>query len=96
MKRIKKKEGEQEEFAVVCKALAHPIRLQILNHLQEAKGCLCGSLVDKLPLAQSTVSQHLKILKEAELVKGSIDGPRTCYCLNKEKLEEFKKMVGLL
>jgi DNA-binding transcriptional ArsR family regulator len=68
--------------AALAKALAHPVRIRILEILAGRRGCVCGGLVDLLPLAQSTVSQHLKELRDAGLVRGDIDGPRTCYCLD--------------
>lgn len=82
-----------ERVAEICKALAHPARVRIVDHLNLLDQCICGQIVDALPLAQSTVSQHLKILKESGLVKGIIDGPRTCYCLDRQVLAEFKAMV---
>jgi ArsR family transcriptional regulator len=85
---------QSERLAHLCKALAHPIRLQIVQFLSSVDACVCGDIVNLLPLAQSTVSQHLKILKEAELVQGEIDGPRTCYCLNRKTLELFKALVA--
>jgi DNA-binding transcriptional ArsR family regulator len=90
------REAQREHLAQVCKALAHPVRLQILDYLGSVEACVCGDIVNLLPLAQSTVSQHLKVLKEARLVEGEIDGPRTCYCLNRRALEEFKALIALL
>jgi DNA-binding transcriptional ArsR family regulator len=81
-------------FAGVCKALGHPARIKIVKHLKSIDQCICGEIVRMLPLAQSTVSQHLKILKDAGLVKGCIEGPRTCYCLDKEVLERFKQAAA--
>jgi len=81
---------EAEQFSKVCKALGHPTRVRIVEYLQEADQCICGEIVDMLPLAQSTVSQHLKILKESGLVKGVIEGPRTCYCLDRNVMDLFK------
>ena len=86
----------QERLARLCKALAHPARLQIVRLLMAVDTCVCGDIVEKLPLAQSTVSQHLKILKEAGLVKGEIDGPRTCYALDRESLAEFRGLSEAL
>ncbi len=74
------------ELALFAKALAHPARVAILRTLAEKNTCICGEIVEVLPLSQSTVSQHLKELKEAGLVKGEIDGPRSCYCINWEEL----------
>jgi DNA-binding transcriptional ArsR family regulator len=84
---------DMNQLAKLCKALSHPIRIQIINFLKQSKQCICGDIVDHLPVAQSTVSQHLKILKEAGLIQGSIDGPRTCYCLDHDVLQRFKKML---
>lgn len=74
------------ELAAMAKALGHPARVTILRTLAE-RSCVCGEIVDVLPLAQSTVSQHLKILKDAGWISGAVDGPRTCYTLNREGLE---------
>lgn len=71
-----------DALVAVARALAHPTRLEILRTLASSGTCLCGHLVDVLPLAQSTVSQHLRVLREAGLVCGEADGPRTCYCLD--------------
>jgi predicted transcriptional regulator len=73
-------------LAALAKALAHPARVRILRHLARAEGCICGDLVAELGLAQATVSQHLKILKTAGLVRGRISGPATCYCLERPAL----------
>jgi ArsR family transcriptional regulator len=90
------REAQRERLAQLCKALAHPVRLQILDYLRSVEACVCGDIVNLLPLAQSTVSQHLKVLKDAGLVEGEIDGPRTCYCLNRRAVEEFKALTALL
>jgi ArsR family transcriptional regulator, arsenate/arsenite/antimonite-responsive transcriptional repressor len=82
---INKKEafGEKEqELAAFAKAISHPARIAILQILAKREGCICGEIVEVLPLAQSTVSQHLKALQEAGLISGTIDGPRSCYCIN--------------
>ena len=71
-----------EPLARACKALSHPARLTILQVLARRGTCICGELVDVLPLSQATVSQHLKILKQAGLVTGETDGPRSCYCID--------------
>lgn len=73
---------QEQALSTVGKAFAHPARLAILKVLAERGGCICGDLVDALPLAQSTVSQHLKELKEADLVLSTLDGPRSRYCIN--------------
>ena len=77
---------DSKTLAALYKALAHPARVQILNRLVEQGACVCGDLVDALPLAQSTVSQHLKVLKAAGLVQGEVDGPRVCYCADTKPL----------
>jgi ArsR family transcriptional regulator len=88
--------GTDEEIAGLAKALAHPARVQILRLLVRRGTCICGEIVDELPLAQSTVSQHLKILKDAGLIQGEIDGPRTCYCIDPKGLRRLKALVGAL
>ncbi|MBT3181883.1 MAG: winged helix-turn-helix transcriptional regulator [Deltaproteobacteria bacterium] len=94
---MKKQESKislsNNELASICKALGHPARIMIIDYLKEVDECICGQIVDILPLAQSTVSQHLKALKKAGLIKGEVDGPRTCYCLNEETLKKFKQCV---
>lgn len=87
---------EEATFARLCKALGHPARLQIIRHLKAIDHCLCGELVGLLPLAQSTVSQHLKYLKEAGLIKGQVEGPCTCYCLDRDMLAKFTTAAGQL
>ncbi|RYD88890.1 MAG: ArsR family transcriptional regulator [Sphingobacteriales bacterium] len=74
--------GEQNQLAVMLKAIAHPARIAILQRIIQANACICGDLVDELGLAQSTISQHLKELKNAGLIKGNIEGASTCYCIN--------------
>src|SRR5512141_686641 len=85
-----------EELALLAKALGHPARVQILRLLVRRETCICGDIVDELPLAQSTVSQHLKVLKDAGLVRGDIDGPRVCYCVEPRTLRRLKALVGSL
>ncbi len=82
-----------EDLAKLAKALAHPARVQIVRLLLRRTACVCGAIVDELPLAQSTVSQHLKVLKEAGLIRGEIDGPRVCYCLEPGVLRRLKALV---
>lgn len=74
------------ELAALAKALGHPARVAILRLLLARDACFCGEIVEHLPLAQATVSQHLKVLKEARLVEGEIDGPRTCYWASRDRL----------
>ncbi|QLA15900.1 ArsR/SmtB family transcription factor [Desulfolutivibrio sulfoxidireducens] len=85
-----------EELARACKALAHPARIAILRHLHEIDGCVCGRIVEVLSLAQSTVSEHLRKLKRAGLVRGEVDGPSTCYCIDREGLARFKALAEAL
>ena len=80
--------------AALAKALAHPARLLILEILAGRRSCICGGLVGSLPLAQSTVSQHLKELRKAGLIRGDIDGPRTCYCLDWKAVTEAKATLA--
>jgi len=87
---------DPEAFAAICKALGHPARIRIVRFLNEMDRCICGQIVEILPLAQSTVSQHLKCLKEAGLIKGEVEGLFTCYCLDRAILEKFKRMAALL
>jgi len=83
-----------EELAALAKAIGHPARVQILRILVRRTACVCGDIVDELPLAQSTVSQHLKVLKEAGLIRGEVDGPRVCYCIEPRALRRLKALVG--
>lgn len=85
-----------EELAKLTWAIAHPARVKILSILLTRDTCMCGELVDAMPLAQSTVSQHLKILKESGLVQGEIDGPKVCYCVNPATLSRLKELVAAL
>jgi ArsR family transcriptional regulator, arsenate/arsenite/antimonite-responsive transcriptional repressor len=87
---------EEEKLAAITKALSHPARIKILKILAEKNVCMTGSIVDLLPLAQSTVSQHLKELKNAGLIKGEIDGPKICYCINKTVMSKVKENLGNL
>jgi predicted transcriptional regulator len=87
---------DMDEFARICKALGHPARVKILKYLKEENRCICGQIVEMLPLAQSTVSQHLKSLKESGLIRGEVEGLCTCYCIDLKTLEDFKKMAASL
>lgn len=89
-------EAADAELATLAKALGHPARVQIMRLLVRRDACICGDIVDELPLAQSTVSQHLKVLKEAGLVKGEIDGPRVCYCIEPRALRRLRSLIGSL
>jgi ArsR family transcriptional regulator len=90
----KKNEFEEafERMAEFAKCLSHPARIAILKTLAERNTCICGEIVEVLPLAQSTVSQHLKELKKCGLITGEIDGPRSCYCINVDKLREMEEL----
>jgi ArsR family transcriptional regulator len=83
-----------EELAALAKAIGHPARVQILRLLARRSTCVCGDIVEELPLAQSTVSQHLKILKESGLIRGEVDGPRVCYCIDPRALRRLKALLG--
>ncbi len=89
-------EGKEadEELAALAKAIAHPARVQIIRILLRKTACVCGDIVDELPLAQSTVSQHLKVLKHAGLIRGEIDGPRVCYCIEPRTLRRLAALVA--
>ncbi len=82
-------EEAEAELATFARALGHPVRVAILRILIERRECICGELVEELPVAQSTVSQHLKKLNEARLIRGSVDGPRVCYCIEPAAIERF-------
>jgi len=95
--------GKHEEFSVkhnriskYAKALSHPARVAILNFLVKKNACMCGDIVEELPLSQSTVSQHLKELKQAGLIKGDIDGAKVCYCINEKEWKEAKQTLNQL
>ena len=88
--------AQQNEMALLFKALAHPARIAIVQYLLKHPTCICGAIVDELPLSQATVSQHLKELKLAGLIQGSIEGNAICYCLNPSTLERVKDYVSLL
>lgn len=87
---------KDNKIAEYAKALAHPARVAILQLLIKRQACICGDIVDELPLSQSTVSQHLKELKNAGLIKGEIEGPRTCYCINEKEWVIAKQYLASL
>ncbi|PQO42438.1 ArsR/SmtB family transcription factor [Blastopirellula marina] len=89
-------DADPRELADLAWAIAHPARVSIVRLLIHRETCVCGEIVGELPLAQSTVSQHLKILKESGLVQGEVDGPKVCYCINREKLALLKSLVAEL
>jgi len=80
----------QNELAILAKAMGHPARIAIIKYLLKTDSCICGDIVNELPLAQPTVSQHLKELKNAGLIKGNIEGNTICYCLNEEGFNKLK------
>lgn len=85
---------EQNDYSLLFKALGHPARIAIIQHLISTNSCVCGDLVDVLPLSQATVSQHLKELKQANIIKGSIEGNSICYCLNQDTMLVIQKLVN--
>lgn len=84
----------QNRLAALAKALGHPARIAILEYLGRNDACMCGSIVDALPLSQATVSQHLAVLKEAGLIHGDIGGPRICYCIDRTVYEEARALFA--
>ena len=92
---VEGKEADRD-LARLAKATGHTARVQILRLLARRSTCVCGEIVDEIPLAQSTVSQHLKILKQAGLIRGTVDGPRVCYCLDPKALRRLKALVSAL
>lgn len=85
-----------EQLARYARALGHPARVAIIRLLLRREACVCGEIVDELPLAQSTVSQHLKQLKDAGLIRGAIDGPRVCYCVEPAAIEQLRALIAAL
>ncbi len=81
----------QNKIAMMAKAIAHPARIAIIEYLLSVDTCICGDIVNKLPLAQPTISQHLKELKNAGIIKGRIEGTAICYCINKAALGTLQK-----
>lgn len=88
----------QNEIAIIAKALGHPARIAIIEYLIKVDSCICGDIVNELPIAQPTVSQHLKELKNANLIKGNIEGNSICYCIDKSTVERvenyFKNLLN--
>lgn len=81
---------EQNELAILFKALSNPARVAIIEYLLRVDSCICGDIVNELPLAQPTISQHLKELKNAGLIKGNIEGTSICYCINPDVIKKFE------
>ena len=84
---------DQNEIALIAKAIGHPARIAILQYLLQKNACVCGDIVGEIGLAQATVSQHLKELKQAGLIKGDIDGRSVCYCIDNTKWDIVKEFV---
>ena len=84
------------ELAAIAKALSHPARIRILTLLAECDRCITGTLVSDLPLAQATVSQHLKVLRETGIIRGRVAGPCICYCVNRHRLQRLEALLGTL
>jgi len=87
---------KENKIAAYAKALGHPARIAIIQMLLKKQACQCGDIVDELPLSQSTVSQHLKELKNAGLIKGEIEGVKTCYCMDEKEWQQAKLYLGTL
>jgi len=81
----------QNEIATIIKALGHPARIAILEYLMKIDSCICSDIVDELPLAQPTISQHLKELKKANLIKGTVEGSAICYCIDENGIEKLER-----
>ena len=87
---------KQIEIAEIAKALGHPARISIIDYLHTVEGCICGDIVNELSLAQSTVSQHLKELRNAGLIKGNIEGKAVCYCIDEKNFNKFQDFLSKL
>ncbi len=85
---------EQNHLASLAKAIAHPARIAILEHLYNVKSCVCGDIVNEIDLAQATISQHLKALKEAGLITGNISGTNVCYCIDTKNINKLRNMLS--
>lgn len=85
---------EQNQIAQIAKVIGHPARVAILQHLIKVNQCICGDLVDEIGLAQPTISQHLRELKNIGLIKGNIEGTSVCYCIDTENWNSFKNLLG--
>ena len=87
---------KQNSIAILLKAIAHPARIAILEYLLKVDTCICGDIVDELPLAQPTISQHLKELKNAGIIKGSIEGTAICYCIDEKSIEKLQNYFATI
>ena len=88
--------SKQNKTAAMLKAMGHPARVTIVEHLIKCSSCVCGDIVDQLPLAQATVSQHLKALKEAGIIQGTVEGTSVCYCIDSKAIQFFKSYFTTL
>lgn len=88
--------AEQNEMASLFKALSHPARIAIVDYLLKVDSCICGDIVNELPLAQPTISQHLKELKNANIIQGTIEGTAICYCINPDTMEKIESHFGII
>jgi len=87
---------EQNELATLFKALSHPARIAIVDYLLKVDSCICGDIVNELPLAQPTISQHLKELKNANIIQGTIEGTAICYCINPATMAKIESHFGMI
>lgn len=87
---------KQNSIAILAKALGHPARIAIIEYLMKVDSCICGDIVNELPLAQATVSQHLKELKNAGLIKGNIEGNSICYCIDEKAIEKMQRYFSTI
>lgn len=87
---------EQNEMASLFKALSHPARIAIVDYLLKVDSCICGDIVNELPLAQPTISQHLKELKNANIIQGTIEGTAICYCINPDTMAKIESHFGMI
>ena len=87
---------EQNELATLFKALSHPARITIVDYLLKVDSCICGDIVNELPLAQPTISQHLKELKNANIIQGTIEGTAICYCINPDTMAKIESHFGMI
>jgi DNA-binding transcriptional ArsR family regulator len=88
--------AEHNEMASLFKALSHPARIAIVQYLLSVDSCICGDIVNELPLAQPTISQHLKELKNANIIKGNIEGTAICYCINPETIQKIEQYFNVI
>jgi DNA-binding transcriptional ArsR family regulator len=93
---VERSPAVEADTALLAKALGHPARVRIMRLLLARDACYCGQLVDELSLAQATVSQHLRVLRDAGFIIGEIEGLRTCYCASRDRLAELNALVGVL